>query len=68
MSQSVEQEVTRDQALFNEPSGVIEIEPGIDFSTVIETVPITDPGAHLMSHDQTPTLGWNEPDRIVRIK
>ena len=54
MSQSVEQEVTRDQALFNEPSGVIEIEPGIDFSTVIETVPITDPGAPPDVPDQTP--------------
>jgi len=47
--------------LFNEPSGVIEIEPGIDFSTVIERFH-SDPGAHLMS--QTNPCGLNETGRI----
>jgi len=53
-SQAVEEQVELDQERRSGPDGEIEIEPGIDFSTVTDTVPSTDPGALPDTVDQTP--------------
>lgn len=53
-SLSEEDELKLEQERLSGPDGVLEIEPEIDFSTVTDTMPSTDPGALPDAPNQTP--------------
>lgn len=53
-SQAEEDKLKLEQERVSGPGGVLEIEPEINFSTVTDTIPSTDPGALPDVPDQTP--------------
>jgi len=53
-SQAEAAQVKLDQERLTGPGGVLAIEPEINFSTIIDTTPTTDPGALPDVPDQTP--------------